>query len=95
MSKTAEELSQQPASATSFALEVSEHGVGSLSLTSDPGRMAFGVPQMIPEDELLYWTPEWRRLESESLKELKARTQSREFANFKEFANWLLDADED
>lgn len=47
------------------------------------------VPQMIPKDELLFWMPEWQALEDEALTQLR-RGESREFANFRELASWLL-----
>lgn len=44
---------------------------------------------MIREDELLFWTPEWRELEGRALAQI-GRGEAREFANFRDLAVWLL-----
>jgi hypothetical protein len=54
-----------------------------------PQQLAPGIPQMIPEEELLFWTPEWRELEGRSLGQL-SRGESRQFANFRDMARHLL-----
>jgi hypothetical protein len=50
---------------------------------------------MLPKDELLFWTSEWRQLEEQSMKELSERREAKEFPSFREFARWLLSTDED
>jgi hypothetical protein len=67
---------------------------GGNGAVTHPESQAPGVPVMVPEGELLFWTPEWRELESRSFDEL-ARGESRRFANFREMASWLLSADDD
>jgi undecaprenyl pyrophosphate synthase len=63
--------------------------------TAGDERLSHVVPQMIPRGELIFWTPEWRALEAESLRELSERAEPREFSNFRELARWLLSADEE
>lgn len=82
MSQTAEELSQQPS-----AVFVSKFTTSGFNLTT--GNVALTIPQMIPEDELPFWTPEWQELINEGRAAL-AEGDSVEFANFRELASWLL-----
>ncbi len=60
---------------------------------SCPGQLAHGIPQMIPEDELLLWTTQWRALVAEARDEV-ARGESVEFTNFRDLARWLLSEDD-
>lgn len=50
------------------------------------------IPQMIPEDEVFFWTPEWQRLEVAAREDLRAG-RSRRFSNIVDAARWLLSED--
>ena len=63
--------------------------VGGAPAIGSPQPLAMGIPQMVPEDELLFWTQEWRELEGRALAQLQ-RGEFREFANFREMARHLL-----
>lgn len=57
--------------------------------TGSPRPLASAVPQMIPKDEVPFWTPEWRELLREGRDEI-ARGETVEFGGFKDLATWLL-----
>jgi len=63
--------------------------VGGAPTIGSPRPLAHAIPQMMPEDELPFWTPEWRALIQEGHDAL-AHGESVEFKNFHELATWLL-----
>ncbi len=47
------------------------------------------VPQMIPHEELFFWTAEWQELERAAERDL-AGGRHRVFSDFQDAADWLL-----
>jgi hypothetical protein len=55
---------------------------------------AAGIPQMVPSEQLYFWTDEWQRGEQEAEEELR-HGQGRQFDTSREAIMWLLSADDE